>query len=192
MVCDGKEGCILVNTRTDWEMSEPCEKNTCPRCSWSTSKSIELLLQELPLTAFVTFTGLPEVWTDARYRLQVLQKRLRRRHVFKWVYTLERNRRGGTHAHALLIGSVPSITELRDGSMNVFSSFEVDSRPVELEHMSYMTKGSRPSHKLGWPEAKAKLADHLDLNGGQHLHTSRQFWQGPLRSESPSSPKDQR
>lgn len=150
-----------------------CGRLPCQVCAPLHARRLTRAMQRAAPAQLVTITLVGDDWQVIRARIARVRYRIARatQHPLHWAWVVEVNPAGtGHHVHAAKRGRWTKWSHFagalaREGVGHGWLSPAADVRAPERYLTKYVAKGAR----AGWGE-------HLALNGGRLVHTSRGFW----------------
>jgi hypothetical protein len=131
---------------------------------------------------FITLTLAPESWQPLRAKVRKLALRMRAEgYRTEWAWTVEKGKQTGmVHVHAMQHGDF-----IPQRALQSWWGHRVDVRRIHDVNGAarYTTKhASRRLVSYTMKGTAGDISEHLDLNGGRGVHTSRGYLRG-LRSD---------
>ncbi|HEY9290576.1 MAG TPA: hypothetical protein VIP98_04775 [Microlunatus sp.] len=182
-ICPKRPYVVVADDDPSLRFPASCDTYACAKCGPRKAMQAAAIaawaIRHADRGRFVTLTLAPEDWQQRRQKVRDLRRLLRGRgYDWETAWTTEAGKETGMlHVHALQHGSYVPQSHLQE----VWRA-RVDIRKVEtggvaqyvtkdaLKVAGYVVKGATAEHD--------GLADHLALNGGRAMHSSRGFLHG--------------
>jgi hypothetical protein len=129
----------------------------------------------------ITFTQPPEVWAGKCRAMRSFRQSMRRAaqvrgQELEWISMVEPYKKGGSHLHVLVRGLCDPVSVQKASSRAGLGYAEIEP-PGAFRNFGYGLKIPRKLLTLGTAEeARYRLDQYLDLNGGRLHHATHGFW----------------
>jgi hypothetical protein len=163
-----------VNALTGELTFTDCRVNTCLWCSVVKARRYVWRIDQAEPDALVTLTLAPVNWAELRKGVTMFVQSMRRMAPgWQWCWTVEANRREGTHLHGYSRGTADPAQVAVAARRSKFGRSDVREAPRGTGYnlKTVLQIPSKDSYEARWD-----LDQHLALNNGRLLNRTAQFW----------------